>query len=164
MLLQTQSLSSHSALSLFSSIPVSKFNLNIPKPNPPFGKIRFRTVKCSISTVSELTHLELKSNKPFPAEVSRTIMELGSVGTLSTLTREGWPLGIGVRFAVDPEGTPVLCLNSSDTHLSIDSRSSLHVQLEQCGLWTPQCTILGNINKPEDGKTMKNKMKDLDFS
>ena len=69
------------------------------------------------------------SHRPVPAEVSRTIMELVSVGTLSTLTQEGWPLGFGVRFAVDPEGTPVLCLNASNRQFSIDRRSSFHVQV-----------------------------------
>lgn len=53
-------------------------------------------------------------------------MELSSVGTLSTLTRDGWPLGVGVRFAVDGDGTPVLCLNRA---LSPDKRSALHVQV-----------------------------------
>jgi hypothetical protein len=64
------------------------------------------------------------------------------VGTLSTLTEENWPLGIGVRFAVDEEGTPVLCLNASNRQFSIDKRSSLHVQvllslyfLSPCVLW-----------------------------
>ncbi|KAA8541550.1 hypothetical protein F0562_022702 [Nyssa sinensis] len=96
-----------------------------------------------------------KNNKPFPAEVSRTIMELSSVGTLSTLTQDGWPLGIGVRFAVDAEGTPILCLNASNRQFSIDTRSSLHVQLEQCGLRTPQCTIQGKLDKPEDRMVVK---------
>jgi len=77
-------------------------------------------------------------------------MELASVGTLSTLTEDNWPLGIGVRFAVDQEGTPVLCLNASNRQFSINKRSSLHVQLEQCGLRTTQCTIQGNLDKPED--------------
>ncbi|KAM1920051.1 hypothetical protein ACFX15_023907 [Malus domestica] len=80
-------------------------------------------------------------------------MELVSVGTLSTLTQEGWPLGIGVRFSVDPEGTPVLCLNASNRQFSIDMRSSFH--LEQSGLRTPQCTILGSIDKPEDRAMLK---------
>ena len=53
-------------------------------------------------------------------------MELSSVGTLSTLTHDGWPLGVGVRFAVDGEGTPVLCLNRA---LSPDKMSALHVQV-----------------------------------
>lgn len=61
-------------------------------------------------------------------------MALSSVGTLSTLTPEGWPLSVGVRFAVDEEnGTPVLCLTGSYSHFSVDKRSSLHVQvIRQC--------------------------------
>jgi len=44
-----------------------------------------------------------------------------------TLTEEGLPLGIGVRFIVEPEhGTPWFFFNSSDnTHIP----SSLHVQV-----------------------------------
>lgn len=79
-------------------------------------------------------------------------MELSSVGTLSTLTHDGWPLGVGVRFAVDGDGTPVLCLNRA---LSPDKRSALHVQLEQCGLRTPQCTIQGSIARPSDDHVLK---------
>ncbi|KAJ7952032.1 Glutamyl-tRNA reductase-binding protein chloroplastic [Quillaja saponaria] len=82
-------------------------------------------------------------------------MELASVGTLSTLSPEGWPLGIGVRFAVDPEGIPVLCLNATSRKFSFDRRSSLHVQLEQCGLRTPQCTLQGSLDKPEDRVVLK---------
>lgn len=58
-------------------------------------------------------------------------MELSSKGTLSTLTQDGWPLGVGVRFAVDTNGTPVLCLNGSDSQFPVDLRSSLHVQVPQ---------------------------------
>uniref|UniRef100_A0A2N9IJG4 DUF2470 domain-containing protein n=1 Tax=Fagus sylvatica TaxID=28930 RepID=A0A2N9IJG4_FAGSY len=154
MLLQTQSLTTRFALSLTPSRPISKTQFTPPIPNP-FRQSRFRTTKCSLSVVSEPTHLEVRQNKPFPAEVSRTIVELASVGTLSTLNQEGWPLGIGVRFAVDTEGTPVLCLNGSNRQFSIDRRSSLHVQLEQCGLRTPQCTIQGSLDKPEDRMVLK---------
>lgn len=56
-------------------------------------------------------------------------MELSSSGTLSTLTHDGWPLGIGVRFTVDSDGTPILGLNLSNRHFSIDKRSTLHVQV-----------------------------------
>lgn len=83
-------------------------------------------------------------------------MELASSGTLSILTHDGWPLGIGVRFTVDDEGTPILCLNVSNRRYSIDKRSSLHVQLEQCGMRTPQCTIQGSLDKPEDKMVLKN--------
>ncbi|XP_062177706.1 glutamyl-tRNA reductase-binding protein, chloroplastic isoform X12 [Alnus glutinosa] len=155
MLLQTQSLATHFAPSLTFSKPITKTQFTPPKPNP-FRQSLFRALKCSLSVVLEPMHLELRRNKPFPAEVSRTIMELASVGTLSTLTEENWPLGIGVRFAVDEEGTPVLCLNASNRQFSIDKRSSLHVQqLEQCGLRTTQCTIQGSLDKPEDRMVLK---------
>lgn len=150
MLLQTRSLTSHFAPSLTPSKPITRTQFAPPKPNP-FRQSTFRPPRCSLSVVSEPTHLEFGSNKPFPAEVSRTIVELASVGTLSTLTQENWPLGVGVRFAVDPEGTPVLCLNASNRRFSVDRRSSLHVQVEQCGLRTIQCTIQGSLEKPEDG-------------
>ncbi|XP_057967772.1 glutamyl-tRNA reductase-binding protein, chloroplastic isoform X2 [Malania oleifera] len=157
-----QSLTTH----LFPSLShVSKPSLTRSKPvaRPHFApskpislrKTLFRTLKCSVSVVSEPTRVELANDKPFPAEVSRTIMELSSVGTLSTRTQEGWPLGVGVRFAVDHQGTPVLCLNASNLQFSMDRRSSLHVQLEQCGLRTPQCTIQGSLDKPEDRMVLK---------
>ncbi|XP_060669729.1 glutamyl-tRNA reductase-binding protein, chloroplastic isoform X2 [Ziziphus jujuba] len=154
MLPQTQSLTSHLALPIFSYKANSRFHFTVSKPIS-FPKTPSKFPKCSRSTVSEPTHLKLGNNKPVPAEVSRTIMELSSVGTLSTLTEVGWPLGIGVRFAVDHEGTPVLCLNSSNAQFSTNKSSSLHVQLDQCGLRTPQCTILGNIDKPEDRMVVK---------
>ncbi|CAN6701502.1 unnamed protein product [Malus baccata var. baccata] len=155
MLLQTQSLTTHLSLPLPPSKPSPKFPSFTPIKQNPFRRTRFRALRCSLSAVSEPTQLETKTHKPVPAEVSRTIMELVSVGTLSTLTQEGWPLGIGVRFAVDPEGTPVLCLNASNRQFSIDRRSSFHVQLEQSGLRTPQCTILGSIDKPENRAMLK---------
>lgn len=108
--------------------------------------------KCSVAAAST-AQLEVKSEsktKPFPAEVSRTLMELAKVGTLCTLTEEGLPLGTGVRFAVEPEhGTPLFCFNSSD---NTNIPSSLHVQFEQFGLRTPQCTVQGTLTKPQDPK------------
>ncbi|VFQ65549.1 unnamed protein product [Cuscuta campestris] len=117
----------------------------------------YRHLKCSVSVASpEPAQSELSSDgKPFPAEVSRTIMELASVGTLSTLTQDGWPLGIGARFAVDHEGTPILCLNDSISKESVNSKSSFHVQLEQCGVRSPQCTVQGSLEKPEDPNVLK---------
>lgn len=88
----------------------------------------FQAPRCSIS-VAEIAPKEDLLTKPSPAEVSRTIMELSSVGTLSTLAQDGWPLGIGVQFVVDEEGTPILCLNASNQQFSVDDRCSLHVQV-----------------------------------
>lgn len=56
-------------------------------------------------------------------------MELANVGTLSTLSHDGWPLGVGVRFAVDHEGIPVLSLNAINKHFSFDPKATLHVQV-----------------------------------
>ncbi|KAA3489442.1 glutamyl-tRNA reductase-binding protein, chloroplastic isoform X1 [Gossypium australe] len=137
--IQTQSLSTHFPLPPFP--PKPKFLQAKPK--------RSFKLCSSLSTVS--VPPTKTSLKPFPAEVSRTIMELSSIGTLSTLAQDGWPLGVGVRFAVDAEGTPVLCLPQP----SPDNRSTLHVQLDQCGLRTPQCTIQGSLTKPADATILR---------
>ncbi|TYH70534.1 hypothetical protein ES332_D05G124000v1 [Gossypium tomentosum] len=137
--IQTQSLSTHFPLPPFP--PKPKFLQAKPKPSFKLWS--------SLSTVS--VPPTKTSHKPFPAEVSRTIMELSSIGTLSTLAQDGWPLGVGVRFAVDAEGTPVLCLPQP----SPDNRSTLHVQLDQCGLRTPQCTIQGSLTKPADATILR---------
>ncbi|KAG9441745.1 hypothetical protein H6P81_017599 [Aristolochia fimbriata] len=109
--------------------------------------------KCRVSLAQPaMTKLQ---TKPSPAEVSRTIVELSSLGTLCTLTQEGWPLGIGVPFAVDPRGIPILCLNAKNRDFSTDGRSSLHVQLEQSGVRSPQCTLVGRLSKPEDNLLLK---------
>ncbi|KAI3891650.1 hypothetical protein MKW92_011069 [Papaver armeniacum] len=117
--------------------------------NNPCLNLSIKPLKCSVSVISEPTQIDLQK-KPSPAEVARTIMELSSVGTLSTLTSEGWPLGIGVRFAVDSNGTPIFCLNSSDRRFLLDRKSSLHVQFEQSGTRTTQCTLQGSLDKPEN--------------
>ncbi|KAG5237962.1 glutamyl-tRNA reductase-binding protein [Salix suchowensis] len=157
MLLQNQSLTTHLPLpSFFLPKPTTKSQQFTPQkqqnPLPQFS------LKCSLSTVSAETptHVVGSSNdKPFPAEVSRTIMELSSVGTLSTLTPDGWPWSVGVRFAVDDDGTPILCLSDSFRQFSVDRRSSLHVQLVQSGMRTRQCTIQGSLDKPEDKNVLK---------
>ncbi|KAB2081251.1 hypothetical protein ES319_A05G119100v1 [Gossypium barbadense] len=124
-------------------------------PFPPKSKFLQAKFKPSFKLCSSLSTVSVPptktSHKPFPAEVSRTIMELSSIGTLSTLAQDGWPLGVGVRFAVDAEGTPVLCLPQP----SPDNRSTLHVQLDQCGLRTPQCTIQGSLTKPADATILR---------
>ncbi|KAJ0008439.1 hypothetical protein Pint_30506 [Pistacia integerrima] len=155
MLLQTQSLTPHFLPPLIPFKSITKPQFIHFNQTPP----RKFSLKCSLSVVSDpttaSTPVGVSNDKPFPAEVSRTIMELSSSGTLSMLTSNGWPLGVGVRFAVDDEGTPVLCLNQSCKKLSVDKKSSLHVQLEQCGLRTPQCTIQGSLDKPEDLNILK---------
>lgn len=124
--IQTQSLSTHFPLPPFP--PKPKFLQAKPKPS-------FKLCS-SLSTVSAPP--TKSSHKPFPAEVSRTIVELSCIGTLSTLAQDGWPLGVGVRFAVDAEGTPVLCLPQP----SPDNRSTLHVQVNFFYIHTSLCKLL----------------------
>ncbi|KAK6153413.1 hypothetical protein DH2020_013052 [Rehmannia glutinosa] len=164
MLPHTRSLTSNLPPSLLLTTHFLKPSVSLSRPvnraffNPLIktSRLRIQPLKCSVSVVSDPPRLESTNNhKPFPAEVSRTIVELSSVGTLSTLTLEGSPLGYGVRFAVDLNGTPVLCLNEFDSRFSADRRCSLHVQLEQCGQRTPQCTIQGNLDKPGDRMALR---------
>ncbi|XP_004235509.1 glutamyl-tRNA reductase-binding protein, chloroplastic [Solanum lycopersicum] len=108
-----------------------------------WSDVRFLKRKVNLRPIVRNSH-----GKPFPAEVSRTILELSSVGTLSTPTQDGWPLGIAVPFAVDPHGTPLLFLNHSTSNFALNSKSSFLVQLQQYGLRTPQCTIQGTLQKP----------------
>lgn len=134
-----------------------------------WSDVRFLKRKVNLRPIVRNSH-----GKPFPAEVSRTILELSSVGTLSTPTQDGWPLGIAVPFAVDPHGTPLLFLNHSTSNFALNSKSSflvqvslsislslllcfsssspltldLFTQLQQYGLRTPQCTIQGTLQKP----------------
>lgn len=130
MLLQVQSLTSpHFLPPLIAFKTIAKPQFIHFNQTPP----RKFSLNCSLSMVSDPTAVStlvgVSNDKPFPAEMSRTIMELSSVGTLSVLTSNGWPLGVGVRFTVDNEGTPVLCLNQFCKELSVDKNSSLHVQV-----------------------------------
>ena len=108
--------------------------VSLPAPHsfPRALNINRSALKCrAASLVSEPPQLELSDNnrRPFPAEVTRTVLELSTVGTLSTLSQDdGSPLGFGVRFALDFNGTPILCLNhgfSADTKRAC----SLHVKV-----------------------------------
>jgi len=70
---------------------------------------------------------EWEQNEPFLMEVSKTLMEVAKVGTLCTLIEEGLPLGIGVRFIVEPEhGTSWFFFNFSD---NTNIPYCLHVQV-----------------------------------
>lgn len=112
----------------FSALPFTKNTHFRPSKKNPCLRSVFRAPRCSVS-VAEIAPKKDLLTKPSPAEVSKTIMELSSVGTLSTLAQDGWPLSIGVRFVVDEKGTPVLFLNTSNRQFSMDGRCSLHVQV-----------------------------------
>jgi hypothetical protein len=101
-----------------------------------------------ISTDSPSSVTESKT-KLSPAEVSRSIMDLAQAGTLSALSNDTWPLAIGARFVLDPEGAPALCLNPAHRSLAVDTRSSFHVKVlyfySVCLLCTGICYISLNL-------------------
>lgn len=154
MLLQTRNFTAPSCFT-----PTTKTNTKIS--THPSNSISFRNTKCSVtvSTQLEQSKTENKIKKPFPAEVSRTIMDLARTGTLSTLTQQGYPLGVGVRFVVDSQdGNPFFYFNHNaipTTNNNIDTPSSLHVKFLQSGLRTPQCTLQGTLTKPQDPALIK---------
>ncbi|KAI3521263.1 hypothetical protein L1887_10724 [Cichorium endivia] len=146
-------------LPISPSKPIFNFKPRFDHPKSSRKSLLLQPLRCSVSLAPEPTHLQsnttTNSNKPSPAEISRTILELSSVGTFSTAAQDTWPLGVGVRFAVDPEGAPIICLSASHQHFASDKRSSLNVQLEQCGLRTTQCTIQGSLHRPDDQTVLK---------
>ncbi|KAI3759826.1 hypothetical protein L6452_07917 [Arctium lappa] len=121
----------------------------------PPKSLLLRPLRCSVSVAPHLQSNTTNNTKTSPAEISRTIMELSSVGSFSTATQDTWPLGVGVRFAVDSQGTPIVCLSASYQHFVSQKTSSLNVLLEQCGLRTTQCTIQGSLHRPDDQFALK---------
>ncbi|GJW82920.1 glutamyl-tRNA reductase-binding protein, chloroplastic isoform X2 [Tanacetum coccineum] len=83
----------------------------------------------SQSTTTSVVSLDKNQNKPSAGEVARTIMELSSIGTLSSITNNNLSC-VGVRFAVDPEnGSPIVSLNPSiHLHSNNNITSTINVQ------------------------------------
>src|ERR1017187_5612288 len=77
------------------------------------------------------------SNQPAVAETTfaeraRTLLYLGRIGTLSTLSRkqQGFPFGSVMPYGLDENGRPVFLISTMAMHtqnLQADSRSSLLV-------------------------------------
>ncbi|XP_042440694.1 glutamyl-tRNA reductase-binding protein, chloroplastic-like isoform X3 [Zingiber officinale] len=117
------------SLPVASSLPalyLSKF------PSPRLASRRSASFpRCSLLSVPTDVPPVAGGNsrsKTSPAEVSRTIVELSSIGTLSSLSTDGWPLSVGARFVVDSQGAPALCLNRPERLFVSDGPSSFHVQ------------------------------------
>jgi len=68
--------------------------------------------------------------EPTHAERARTLVYLGRVGSLSTLSRKrpGWPFGSVMPYALDEIGRPLFLISSMAMHtqnLTEDTRASL---------------------------------------
>jgi heme iron utilization protein len=90
--------------------------------------------------------------EPTFAERARTLIYLGRVGSLSTVSRKqpGYPFGSVMPYGLDEPANPVFLISTMATHtqnLQADPRSSLLVtQLDSIGdpLGTSRVTLLGN--------------------
>ena len=91
--------------------------------------------------------------EPTFAERARTLMYLGRVGSLSTLSRKqpGYPFGSVMPYGLDEHANPVFLVSTMAMHtqnLQADPRSSLLVtQYDSAGdpLGASRFTLLGNI-------------------
>ena len=91
--------------------------------------------------------------EPTFAERARTLVYLGRIGSLSTLSRkqQGFPFGSVMPYGLDDYGHPVLLISTMAMHtqnVQADPRSSLLVtQLDASGdpLGASRVTLLGNV-------------------
>ncbi len=91
--------------------------------------------------------------EPSYAERARTLVHLGRIGSLSTLSRKqpGWPFGSVMPYGLDSLGRPLFLISSMAMHtqnLLADPRASLLVtQADGAGdpLGAGRVTLLGNV-------------------
>src|SRR5205809_1665719 len=91
--------------------------------------------------------------EPAFAECARTLMYLGRIGSLSTLSRKqpGWPFGSVMRYGLDGHGRPIFLISTMAMHtqnLQADARASLLVIQDDTGgdpLGAARVTLVGNV-------------------
>jgi putative heme iron utilization protein len=91
--------------------------------------------------------------EPSFAERARTLMYLGRVGSLSTLSRKqpGFPFGSVMPYGLDDYGRPIFLISTMATHtqnLQADPRASLLVTQDDTGgdpLGASRTTLVGNV-------------------
>jgi putative heme iron utilization protein len=92
--------------------------------------------------------------EPSFAERTRTLLHLGRVGSLSTLSRKrpGFPFGSLMPFALDSQGRPIFLISTMAMHtqnLQQDGRASLLVTQPEAGgdpLGAARVTMVGNVS------------------
>src|ERR1700748_2530229 len=90
--------------------------------------------------------------EPTYAERARTLLHLGRVGSLSTLSRKrpGFPFGSLMPYALDTEGRPLFLISTMAMHtqnLKSDPRASLFVGQSADGdpLGAARATLVGPV-------------------
>ena len=110
------------------------------------------------SSVGKHAGPELASDRPpVPeptfAERARTLVYLGRIGSLSTLSRKqpGFPFGTLMPYGLDDHGRPIFLISTMAMHtqnLQADPRASLLVTQEDAGsepLGASRITLVGNV-------------------
>src|SRR5947208_7150211 len=98
--------------------------------------------------------------EPSFAERARTLMYLGRIGSLSTLSRRqpGFPFGSVMPYGLDNQGRPIFLISTMAMHtqnLQADPRASLLVtQPDASGdpLGASRITLLGNVHRIPDAE------------
>ena len=91
--------------------------------------------------------------EPAFAERARTLMYLGRIGSLSTLSRKqpGFPFGSVMPYGLDDYGRPIFLISTMAMHtqnLQADPRASLLVTQDDTGgdpLGAARVTLVGNV-------------------
>src|ERR1700692_4751853 len=91
--------------------------------------------------------------EPSYAERARTLMYLGRIGSLSTLSRKqpGFPFGSVMPYGLDDHGRPIFLISTVAMHtqnLQADARASLLVTQDDAGgdpLGSSRVTLVGNV-------------------
>src|ERR1700720_4165219 len=91
--------------------------------------------------------------EPTYAERARTLMHLGRIGSLSTLSRkqQGFPFGSVMPYGLDDRGRPIFLISTMAMHtqnLHADSRASLLVTQDDGGgdpLGAARITLVGKV-------------------
>src|SRR5438874_10808536 len=91
--------------------------------------------------------------EPAFAECARTLMYLGRIGSLSTLSRKqpGFPFGSVMPYGLDGHGRPIFLISTMAMHtqnLQADARASLLVTQDDTGgdpLRASRVTLVGNV-------------------
>src|SRR5512141_2859443 len=91
--------------------------------------------------------------EPSFAERARTLMYLGRIGSLSTLSRKqpGFPFGSVMPYGLDEHGRPVFLISTTAMHtqnLQADPRASILVTQADTGgdpLGASRVTVLGDV-------------------
>lgn len=110
---------------------------------------------------STLSEIEVRNGEPLPepsfAQRARTLVDLGRVGYLSTISQRhaGWPFGSVMPYAADDTGAPLFLISALALHtknLDADARASLLITQAGSGddpLAIARLTILGHAKRVE---------------